>query len=132
MEGDCVLHFVKGLNDNFNTLKSQVLLMSPLPSINQVFSICLRTERGAGNSSLGNVLQSMDHPVMAVGNTFNTTLPVGDMNLSNAIVEGTIFPSGILPTRQNRKIPLRGVSTAAQFVQFANAVGGQFRRFNKK
>ena len=38
-----VMCFLKGLNDvyNTNTIKTQVLIMEPLPSVNRVFSLVL-------------------------------------------------------------------------------------------
>ena len=37
-EQDCVMHFLKGLNDQFSSVRSQILLMDPLPLINNVFA----------------------------------------------------------------------------------------------
>ena len=37
--------FLKGLNDCYNNVKTQVLLMDPLPSINKVFSLIIQQER---------------------------------------------------------------------------------------
>lgn len=39
----CV-QLVTGLNDNFSVVKSQVLLMEPLPSINKVYSMVVQEE----------------------------------------------------------------------------------------
>jgi len=36
--------FLKGLGENYNTVKIQVLLMEPLPNINCVFSLVLQQE----------------------------------------------------------------------------------------
>ena len=35
---DRIMQFLKGLNDQFNTLRSNVLMMDPLPNIAKVFS----------------------------------------------------------------------------------------------
>jgi hypothetical protein len=40
-----VMRFLTGLNDNFNTVKSQILLLDPLPSITKIFSMVLQFER---------------------------------------------------------------------------------------
>ncbi|XP_014523577.1 uncharacterized protein LOC106779879 [Vigna radiata var. radiata] len=40
-----VICFLKGLNDNYNTVRTQILLMEPLPSINHVFSLIMQQER---------------------------------------------------------------------------------------
>jgi hypothetical protein len=38
-------HTLTGLNDNFSVVKSQILLMDPLPPMNKVFSLVLQHER---------------------------------------------------------------------------------------
>jgi len=40
-----VICFLKGLNDLYGTVKTRILLMDPLPSINRVFSLVLQQER---------------------------------------------------------------------------------------
>ncbi|KAI5408975.1 hypothetical protein KIW84_054702 [Lathyrus oleraceus] len=37
--------FLKGLNDNFNHVKSQILMVEPLPNVTKVFSSILQQER---------------------------------------------------------------------------------------
>jgi hypothetical protein len=39
------IHFLAGLNENFATVKSQILLMEPLPPLNKVFSMILQHEK---------------------------------------------------------------------------------------
>jgi hypothetical protein len=46
------VRFVTGLNDNFSTVKSQILLMDPLPPLNKVFSMVLQHERQANLAPL--------------------------------------------------------------------------------
>jgi hypothetical protein len=41
------VRFITGLNDDFSTVKSQILLMDPLPPLNKVFSMVLQHERQA-------------------------------------------------------------------------------------
>ena len=36
---DCVMCFLKGLNNQFSSVRSQILLMDPLPPINNVFCL---------------------------------------------------------------------------------------------
>ncbi|XP_055961065.1 uncharacterized protein LOC130015294 [Mercurialis annua] len=48
IESDYVIRFLKGLNENFVTIKSQILLMEPLPKINRVFSMAIQHERQFG------------------------------------------------------------------------------------
>jgi hypothetical protein len=40
-----VIRFLTGLNENFSVVKSQILLMDPLPPMNKVFSLVLQHER---------------------------------------------------------------------------------------
>jgi len=41
---DQVIQFLTGLNDNFGVVKTQVLLLDPLPSINRVYSLVVQEE----------------------------------------------------------------------------------------
>lgn len=41
---DNVLQFLRGLNDSFAGVRSQVMLLSPIPDITQVFSIIIQQE----------------------------------------------------------------------------------------
>lgn len=47
-EEDYIMCFLKGLNDNFAMVKSQILLMKELPTIDEVFSMVLEHERQNG------------------------------------------------------------------------------------
>ncbi|XP_017423625.1 uncharacterized protein LOC108332834 [Vigna angularis] len=40
-----VICFLKGLNDSYNTVRTQILLMDPLSNINRVFSLIMQQER---------------------------------------------------------------------------------------
>ncbi|KAI5412042.1 hypothetical protein KIW84_056933 [Lathyrus oleraceus] len=42
---DYVIHFLKGLNEKFNATKSQIMLMTPLPAIDTIFSMIIQQER---------------------------------------------------------------------------------------
>ncbi|WVZ25693.1 hypothetical protein V8G54_004237 [Vigna mungo] len=44
-ENDCVLCFLRGLNDNYSVVRSQILLMNPLPSLTKKFSMIIQHER---------------------------------------------------------------------------------------
>jgi len=59
---DQVIQFLTGLNDNFNVIKSQVLLMDPLPTINKVYSLVVQEESNNGSISLSSV--SEDHNIL--------------------------------------------------------------------
>lgn len=40
-----IIYFLKGLNDNFNHVKSQILMIEPLPDVTKLFSSILQQER---------------------------------------------------------------------------------------
>ncbi|XP_043717640.1 uncharacterized protein LOC122665551 [Telopea speciosissima] len=45
LETDHLLDFLQGLNDSYAAVRSQILLMDPLPSINKAYSLLLQEER---------------------------------------------------------------------------------------
>jgi hypothetical protein len=47
---DQVIQFLTGLNDQFAVVRTQVLMMDPLPSINKVYSLVIQEE--SNNSSI--------------------------------------------------------------------------------
>jgi hypothetical protein len=69
---------------------------------------------------------------MSVGNNLHAILPIGNMNLSSSVIERSMSSYRTLPTTQNRNMSSIASSSTPQSVQLANAVGGQFRRFNRK
>jgi hypothetical protein len=46
-----IIRFLTGLNDNFAMVKSQILLMDPLPPLNKVFSMVIQHKRQGNFSS---------------------------------------------------------------------------------
>ncbi|KAK4273001.1 hypothetical protein QN277_021477 [Acacia crassicarpa] len=48
LDQDYVIRFLKGLSDRFSTVKSQIMLVDPLPNINRVFSLVTQQERELG------------------------------------------------------------------------------------
>ncbi|XP_040962329.1 uncharacterized protein [Gossypium hirsutum] len=44
-ENDCVIRFLTGLNDYFAGVRSQIMLIHPLPSLNKAFSMVMQQER---------------------------------------------------------------------------------------
>ncbi|MCH79609.1 retrovirus-related Pol polyprotein from transposon TNT 1-94 [Trifolium medium] len=56
------IRFLTGLNDSFDLVRSQILLMDPLPTINKVFSMVIQYERQFGGSSSN--LDSEDSQVL--------------------------------------------------------------------
>nr|KYP56634.1 hypothetical protein KK1_002878 [Cajanus cajan] len=57
-EQDYVMRFLMGLNDCFDVVKSHILLMDPLPSIEKAFSMVIQHERQHGLTPSG-VMDSM-------------------------------------------------------------------------
>ncbi|XP_027915985.1 uncharacterized protein LOC114175418 [Vigna unguiculata] len=49
-----IMCFLKGLNDVYGTVKTQILLIEPLPGINRVFSLVMQQER----QLIGNTIES--------------------------------------------------------------------------
>jgi len=46
-DSDQVIRFIKGLNEQFSAVRSQIMLMDPLPSIGKVYSLLVQQEREA-------------------------------------------------------------------------------------
>eukprot|EP00257_Ricinus_communis_P022931 XP_015582793.1 uncharacterized protein LOC107262297 [Ricinus communis] len=42
---DFILKFLKGLNENFSVQRSQILMMKPMPPVNEIFAIVIQHER---------------------------------------------------------------------------------------
>ena len=68
---DFIIHFLKGLDERFVVVRSQVLLLEPLPFVNRVFSMVIQHER--------QLLQSTsfleDHKILS--NSANAHHPAG-------------------------------------------------------
>ncbi|CAN1346939.1 Retrovirus-related Pol polyprotein from transposon TNT 1-94 [Linum perenne] len=52
-EQDSVIRFLRGLNDNFSSPRSQVMLLEPLPNLNKVFAMMIQQERDVAKQSIG-------------------------------------------------------------------------------
>jgi hypothetical protein len=50
------MRFITGLNDSFNIVKTQILLMDPLPPMTKIFSMVVQFERQ--HSSVPNLDES--------------------------------------------------------------------------
>lgn len=69
-EEDCVIRFLKGLNEEFETLKSGVLVLEPIPPVYKVFGISLKLERQKNTMSIGhNNNESMSENVIQETNS---------------------------------------------------------------
>ena len=49
---DRIMQFLRGLNDQFNIVRSNVLMMDPLPNIAKVFSYAIQQERQINSNEL--------------------------------------------------------------------------------
>jgi len=47
-DGDCILCFLKGLNEQYLLIRSQITMMQSLPDLNHVFSFLIYKERHFG------------------------------------------------------------------------------------
>lgn len=47
-EEDKIIRFLKGLNESFSIVKTQILLMESLPPLNKVFTLVLQQEWSLG------------------------------------------------------------------------------------
>ena len=46
---DQIMQFLTGLNDNFSMVKTQILLLDPLPSLNKVYSLVIQEESNSAS-----------------------------------------------------------------------------------
>jgi pyoverdine/dityrosine biosynthesis protein Dit1 len=46
-ENDQVIRFLKGLNEQYSAVRSQIMLMDPLPKMGKVYSLLVQQERQA-------------------------------------------------------------------------------------
>ena len=44
-EGDYVIRFLRGLNEQYSIVRSNIMMMKPLPDLDKVFSILIQQER---------------------------------------------------------------------------------------
>jgi hypothetical protein len=44
-DNDQVIRFLKGLNEQYRAVRSQIMLMDPLPNIGKVYSLLVQKER---------------------------------------------------------------------------------------
>nr|KYP33462.1 Retrovirus-related Pol polyprotein from transposon TNT 1-94 [Cajanus cajan] len=51
-EDDCVIKFLRGLNEEYSQVHSNILMMDPMPSITKTFSLIQQHEREIGGTSL--------------------------------------------------------------------------------
>ncbi|CAN1779014.1 hypothetical protein LINPERHAP1_LOCUS14592 [Linum perenne] len=65
-EQNSVIRFLRGLNENFSSPRSQVMLLEPLPSLNKVFAMVIQQERDIGAYSHSQPIgESQSHAFLA-------------------------------------------------------------------
>lgn len=69
-----VIYFLKELNDNFDIVKTQILLLDPLPQINRVFALVTQQERKITN------LNATNSPSLSAANTNTSLQPLSKSN----------------------------------------------------
>ncbi|XP_019172498.1 PREDICTED: uncharacterized protein LOC109167882 [Ipomoea nil] len=74
---DRVIRFLDGLNDDFEIIKSGVLVMDPIPDMEKVLNMALKLERKLNSS----IVQRNDDLVQANAVQNNQNISLGDQNL---------------------------------------------------
>ncbi|XP_020413091.1 uncharacterized protein LOC109947459 [Prunus persica] len=74
VETQKTMKFLMGLNDSYSTVRSNTLLLEPLPTVNKAYSLVLRHERQAEISS-GKHTPSSEAAAFAVKNSGRETAP---------------------------------------------------------
>ena len=80
-ESEYALCLLKGLNDTYLTVKTQILLMEPLPSINRIFSLIIQQERQLASNEMmnkGNVMMNKGNVMMNSKALFNSSYNQGN------------------------------------------------------
>jgi len=73
---DQIIQFLTGLNEQFSVVKTQILLMDPLPSLNKVFSLVIQEER---NNAFVPAMSTLEDSHVSV-NAFDARKPQGRCN----------------------------------------------------
>nr|XP_011462766.1 PREDICTED: uncharacterized protein LOC105351068 [Fragaria vesca subsp. vesca] len=60
VETQNIMKFLMGLTDEFATVRSNIIGMDPLPTLNKVYSMCLRHEKQAAVSASKSIVQPSD------------------------------------------------------------------------
>ncbi|CAN1296866.1 Retrovirus-related Pol polyprotein from transposon RE1 [Linum perenne] len=76
---DYAIRFIRGLNSSFNVVRSQLLLMDPLPDVNSAFKCAIQLER------------QMKDSIAAAPTVDSIALATGYQNKGKAIAEGSLF-----------------------------------------
>ncbi|XP_052479603.1 uncharacterized protein LOC128034803 [Gossypium raimondii] len=71
-DNDYVICFLKGLHDRFAAVRSQIMLIDPLPPINKAFSLALPSLKMIGTTRVLHGLYILDSPTQ----TFSISTPI--------------------------------------------------------
>lgn len=80
---DYVIRFLKGLNDEYSSIKSSVLMIEPIPPVHKVFGMAIKLERqihGVMNSGLNEIM----HANVSVGESQNEEVVAAVNNYNNS------------------------------------------------
>ncbi|XP_061347342.1 uncharacterized protein LOC133292872 [Gastrolobium bilobum] len=58
---DHVIRFLKGLNDQYSSVRSQIMIIDPLPNVNRAFSMVVQQERQFSSESNNEVLTNVQN-----------------------------------------------------------------------
>ncbi|KAI5398765.1 hypothetical protein KIW84_064227 [Lathyrus oleraceus] len=84
-EQDCVIRFLKELNENFTHSKSQIMMMNPLPDIDKALSVVIQQEREM-NKSISIISKITSNSEEAVACQFHTNS--GNYNVKPSYFKG--------------------------------------------
>jgi hypothetical protein len=79
-EQDCVLKFLKGLNEQYSHVRSQIMMMEPLPPLHKVFSLVLQQERNLPVLSTVDSQNELSAMAMQVQSTASKSQPSKNFN----------------------------------------------------
>lgn len=63
-----VIRFLKGLNEQYSHVKSQVLMLEPLPPLTKVFSMVVQQERQMNTTVIANSISNSNLALNVVAN----------------------------------------------------------------
>jgi hypothetical protein len=122
-----VIRFLTGLNDNFAMVKSQILLMDPLPPLNKVFSMVLQHERQGKipRDDEAQALINMLLRLMALLSLRSAPFVVVTITQLRIVSKNTVCPltfaNHLLPTmlllREGLKIPILQLLHLLELIQ---------------
>lgn len=67
---DYVIRFLKSLNEQYSHVKSQVLMLEPLPPLTKVFSMVVQQERQMNTTVIPDSISNLNLALNAVANQF--------------------------------------------------------------